>query len=215
MFLKEVTSFLDDGPLGDGALATEAPPIASMAMLHRFKGFAVVWRLLNANRTLELRLTSIGRLATSNDTADAAMGVDDTEALADEVSKRLPLLINFNAPVVPNVHFFEQQETGVFLLCTADGTIHRFSFPQGLLFYSDLAGASWRGEYQVEYFSGRIRTCHPVAFHALDLSTFVIACNDGTLVHVENSDERDSLGVAFGRLTRSPLSTKILSKHLS
>jgi hypothetical protein len=191
MFLKEVSLFLDDAPLEDGALNLDAPVAASAVLLHRLKGFAVVWRLLNSDRTLELRLAPIAREDSdqAND-SDLAANEDGFLALRQEVARRLPVRFNFAAPVVPGVHFFEGEEEGTFVLCTSDGTLHRLKFPQGMLFYAELSG-QWHVEYSIEHLAGCTRSSFPVACHAVDLETVIVACNDGILTHLDISEIAD------------------------
>lgn len=189
MFLKEVSLFLDDAPLEEGDLATELPPIASGAMLTRCEGFAVVWRLLNGNKTLELRLVAVGHVSNTAEDMDMSDIATDYGALVDEVSRRLPVRFNFVAPIVPDVHFFEKEEAGIFIFCTQDGVVHEFRFPHELLFYSDLSDPSaWSKEHVLVSMKKESRSRHAVGFHALRSSMWVVACNDGALIHVDGEN---------------------------
>ncbi|KAI9015989.1 hypothetical protein DFJ74DRAFT_679066 [Hyaloraphidium curvatum] len=196
MFFKEASLFLDKGPLEDGAWGLDTRPSAGAAVLHRNPGFLLVWRLLAGDNTLELRIVALSRMTPAEDYMDASDGGED---LRERVGRQQPVRLVFDSPVVPTVHFFEHDDAATVILCTNDGVVHRFRFPQPLLLYSDRPdrGAE-RSEHVISALRNRSKTAHPVLFHAADLSTSVIACNDGTLILQESSADESNADVVQG-----------------
>ncbi|KAL1924308.1 uncharacterized protein VTP21DRAFT_7343 [Calcarisporiella thermophila] len=138
----------------------------------------IYWRVIDHDRVLELR-----HLSTNSPS------LDDQHGSNEVLSMMAPVRFVFPAPIVPDVYFFEIEQSLFVYLVLTTGVFYRLKFTAPSYFSTRSIPKNYCSYFRLRHLENK----RPVVVHAVNKDVIIIGCHDGSLVELSASgrDEGD------------------------